>query len=177
MWLCQLLMNDTAVWGFSAFTPCSFTEIPSSSLSCQILLNSLSFQATWLRLFLFALIDWRNKSQLPATPVLSAMVRTFRYHLGTVAKGSFIITLVKIPRLILTYIHSKLKGKVSHAVIKITISSMHFTLVGILLVLVQLPVNFFMFFLIIYLIFYRKMHAPVVCWNPASAVCGALRSV
>ncbi|KAM6940544.1 choline transporter-like protein 1 [Xenentodon cancila] len=53
----------------------------------------------------------RNKSQLPATPVVSAMIRTFRYHLGTIAKGSFIITLVKIPRLILTYIHSKLKGK------------------------------------------------------------------
>ncbi|KAI3353194.1 hypothetical protein L3Q82_019744 [Scortum barcoo] len=53
----------------------------------------------------------RNKSQMPATPILSSMARTIRYHLGTLAKGSFIITLVKIPRLILTYIHSKLKGK------------------------------------------------------------------
>ncbi|XP_077428125.1 choline transporter-like protein 1 [Vanacampus margaritifer] len=53
----------------------------------------------------------RNKSNMPATPILSATVRTFRYHLGTLAKGSFIITLVKIPRLILTYIHSQLKGK------------------------------------------------------------------
>lgn len=53
----------------------------------------------------------RNKSQLPAFPILSAMARTIRYHLGTLAKGSFIITLVKIPRLILTYIHSQLKGK------------------------------------------------------------------
>ncbi|XP_034449011.1 choline transporter-like protein 1 [Hippoglossus hippoglossus] len=53
----------------------------------------------------------RNKSQMPATPILSAMGRTVRYHLGTLAKGSFIITLVKIPRLILLYIHSQLKGK------------------------------------------------------------------
>ncbi|KAM9362675.1 choline transporter-like protein 1 isoform 2-T2 [Symphorus nematophorus] len=53
----------------------------------------------------------RNKSQMPATPILSSMARTVRYHLGTLAKGSFIITLVKIPRLILTYIHSQLKGK------------------------------------------------------------------
>uniref|UniRef100_A0A1A7XGG3 Choline transporter-like protein n=1 Tax=Iconisemion striatum TaxID=60296 RepID=A0A1A7XGG3_9TELE len=53
----------------------------------------------------------RNKSQLPVTPIISAMVRTVRYHLGTIAKGSFIITLVKIPRLILTYIHTQLKGK------------------------------------------------------------------
>lgn len=50
---------------------------------------------------------------MPVTPILSSMVRTIRYHLGTLAKGSFIITLVKIPRLILTYIHSQLKGKVS----------------------------------------------------------------
>ncbi|TKS68183.1 Choline transporter-like protein 1 [Collichthys lucidus] len=53
----------------------------------------------------------KNKSQLPVTPILSSMARTVRYHLGTLAKGSFIITLVKIPRLILTYIHSQLKGK------------------------------------------------------------------
>lgn len=51
---------------------------------------------------------------MPATPIISSMARTIRYHLGTLAKGSFIITLVKIPRLILTYIHSQLKGKVSH---------------------------------------------------------------
>nr|XP_057947616.1 choline transporter-like protein 1 [Doryrhamphus excisus] len=53
----------------------------------------------------------RDKSRLPSTPILSAMLRTLRYHLGTLAKGSFIITMVKIPRLILMYIHSKLKGK------------------------------------------------------------------
>lgn len=53
----------------------------------------------------------RNKSQMPSVPILKSMGRTLRYHLGTIAKGSFIITLVKIPRLILTYIHSQLKGK------------------------------------------------------------------
>lgn len=53
----------------------------------------------------------RNKSQMTSVPILKSMGRTLRYHLGTIAKGSFIITLVKIPRLILTYIHSQLKGK------------------------------------------------------------------
>lgn len=53
----------------------------------------------------------RNKSQMPSVPILTSMGRTLRYHLGTIAKGSFIITLVKIPRLILTYIHTQLKGK------------------------------------------------------------------
>lgn len=53
----------------------------------------------------------RDKRNLPATPILSSMCRLVKYHLGTVAKGSFIITLVKIPRMILVYIHSQLKGK------------------------------------------------------------------
>uniref|UniRef100_A0A672PGH7 Choline transporter-like protein n=1 Tax=Sinocyclocheilus grahami TaxID=75366 RepID=A0A672PGH7_SINGR len=54
----------------------------------------------------------RDKTKLPVTPILSSVLRLVRYHLGTVAKGSFIITLVKIPRLILMYIHNQLKGKV-----------------------------------------------------------------
>lgn len=48
------------------------------------------------------------------TPILSSILRLVRYHLGTVAKGAFIITLVKIPRLILMYIHNQLKGKVQN---------------------------------------------------------------
>ncbi|XP_030621706.1 choline transporter-like protein 1 isoform X2 [Chanos chanos] len=53
----------------------------------------------------------RDKNKLPLTPILSSVLRLMRYHLGTVAKGSFIITLIKIPRLILMYIHNQLKGK------------------------------------------------------------------
>lgn len=55
---------------------------------------------------------FRDKNRLPVTPILSSVLRLVRYHLGTVAKGSFIITLVKIPRLILMYVHNQLKGKV-----------------------------------------------------------------
>ncbi|XP_054595405.2 choline transporter-like protein 1 isoform X1 [Nothobranchius furzeri] len=53
----------------------------------------------------------RDKNRLPVTPILSSVLRLVRYHLGTVAKGSFIITLVKIPRLFLMYIHNQLKGR------------------------------------------------------------------
>ncbi|EPY81044.1 CDW92 antigen isoform 2 isoform 2-like protein [Camelus ferus] len=53
----------------------------------------------------------RDKRNLPFTPILASVNCLIRYHLGTVAKGSFIITLVKIPRMILMYIHSQLKGK------------------------------------------------------------------
>ncbi|XP_062864344.1 choline transporter-like protein 1 [Trichomycterus rosablanca] len=53
----------------------------------------------------------RDKSQLSMTPILTSVLRLMRYHIGTVVKGAFIITLVEIPRLILTYIHSQLKGQ------------------------------------------------------------------
>ncbi|XP_058506062.1 choline transporter-like protein 1 isoform X3 [Solea solea] len=53
----------------------------------------------------------RDKNRLPLTPILSSILRLLRFHLGTVAKGSFIITVVKIPRLLLMYIHNQLRGK------------------------------------------------------------------
>ncbi|XP_065596814.1 choline transporter-like protein 1 isoform X1 [Cyrtonyx montezumae] len=53
----------------------------------------------------------REKRNLPFTPILASVNRLVCYHLGTVAKGSFIITLVKIPRMILMYVHTQLKGK------------------------------------------------------------------
>ncbi|XP_034481888.1 CTL-like protein 1 [Drosophila innubila] len=43
------------------------------------------------------------------TPTWYAIGKLIKYHLGTVAKGSFIITIFKIPRLILTYLYAKLK--------------------------------------------------------------------
>nr|XP_013800690.1 PREDICTED: choline transporter-like protein 1 [Apteryx mantelli mantelli] len=55
----------------------------------------------------------REKRNLPFTPILASVNRLICYHLGTVAKGSFIIALVKIPRMILMYIHTQLKGKES----------------------------------------------------------------
>ncbi|XP_039264968.2 choline transporter-like protein 1 [Styela clava] len=51
----------------------------------------------------------RNKSQL-GDPILSSIGRLISNHLGSCALGSFIITLVKIPRCILMYIHSQLSG-------------------------------------------------------------------
>lgn len=43
------------------------------------------------------------------SPTWYAIGKLLKYHLGTVAKGSFIITLFKIPRLILTYLYAKMK--------------------------------------------------------------------
>ena len=41
------------------------------------------------------------------SPVLLAIAKLVKYHLGSVAKGSLIITIFKIPRLILTYLYAK----------------------------------------------------------------------
>lgn len=41
------------------------------------------------------------------SPVLHAIAKLVKYHMGSVAKGSFLITLFKIPRLILTYLYAK----------------------------------------------------------------------
>lgn len=41
------------------------------------------------------------------SPVCSAIGKLFSYHLGSVACGSFLITIFKIPRLIMTYLHEK----------------------------------------------------------------------
>lgn len=43
------------------------------------------------------------------SPVCDSMSKLVKYHLGSVAKGSFLITLFKIPRLILTYMYTRLK--------------------------------------------------------------------
>ncbi|XP_072366646.1 choline transporter-like protein 3 isoform X1 [Scyliorhinus torazame] len=55
----------------------------------------------------------RDKNNPPSYPILSSVSKLFNYHLGTVVKGSFIITFVRIPRIVLLYVHSILKGKES----------------------------------------------------------------
>lgn len=48
------------------------------------------------------------RGQNSQSPVLYSIGKLIKYHLGSVAKGSFLITLFKIPRLILTFLHAKL---------------------------------------------------------------------
>ncbi|XP_021343582.1 choline transporter-like protein 1 isoform X1 [Mizuhopecten yessoensis] len=53
----------------------------------------------------------RNKNKL-GMPICMSTKRLIRYHLGSVAFGSFIIALVRLLRVILGFIQRKLKGKV-----------------------------------------------------------------
>uniref|UniRef100_A0A8C6JM80 Choline transporter-like protein n=1 Tax=Melopsittacus undulatus TaxID=13146 RepID=A0A8C6JM80_MELUD len=54
----------------------------------------------------------RNKNNPPPHPVLSSISVLFCYHLGTAVKGSFLITILRIPRILLLYLYSILKQKV-----------------------------------------------------------------
>ncbi|KAB0387583.1 hypothetical protein FD755_002539 [Muntiacus reevesi] len=53
----------------------------------------------------------RNKSDPPDRPILSSLSILFCYHQGTVVKGSFLITAVRIPRAVLMYVYNTLKEK------------------------------------------------------------------
>lgn len=52
----------------------------------------------------------RNGSK-PSHPVLSSISVLFSYHLGTVVKGSLLITIMRIPRIILLSMYNILKNK------------------------------------------------------------------
>ncbi|CAO2599909.1 Choline transporter-like protein 3 [Lemmus lemmus] len=51
----------------------------------------------------------RNQNDPPAHPILSSLSVLFCYHQGTAVKGSFLITVTRIPRVILTHIYNTLK--------------------------------------------------------------------
>uniref|UniRef100_J3S8E2 Choline transporter-like protein n=1 Tax=Crotalus adamanteus TaxID=8729 RepID=J3S8E2_CROAD len=53
----------------------------------------------------------RNKSKLPSHPILCSISVLFCYHLGTVVKGSLIIPIVRVPRIILLSVYNILKNK------------------------------------------------------------------
>nr|XP_025036002.1 choline transporter-like protein 3 [Pelodiscus sinensis] len=53
----------------------------------------------------------RNKSSLPRHLILSCISVLFCYHQGTVVKGSFLISVVRIPRIIFMSLYDALKEK------------------------------------------------------------------
>lgn len=60
--------------------------------------------------FIFATWYWtRPRSKLPFFAITTAIAKVMRYHLGTLALGSLIITICRMIRLVLEYIDRKLK--------------------------------------------------------------------
>lgn len=71
----------------------------------------------WVSEFIFAcqqmaiagaVVFWYFRKPVDS-PVFAASEKLLTYHLGSIAKGSFLITIFKIPRLILMYFYSKMK--------------------------------------------------------------------
>ncbi|XP_006896231.1 PREDICTED: choline transporter-like protein 4 [Elephantulus edwardii] len=60
----------------------------------------------------FASFYWafHKPRDIPTFPLSAAFIRTLRYHTGSLAFGSLILTLVQIARVILEYIDHKLRG-------------------------------------------------------------------
>lgn len=53
---------------------------------------------------------WNKPDDIPAFPLATALYKSLRYHLGSLAFGSFIIAVVQMIRLVLEYVDHKLKG-------------------------------------------------------------------
>ncbi|XP_071948307.1 choline transporter-like protein 2 [Antedon mediterranea] len=60
----------------------------------------------------FASYYWAftKPSDIPAFPIVKSLYRAIRYHLGSLAFGSFIIAVIQMIRVVLEYIDHKLKG-------------------------------------------------------------------
>lgn len=52
---------------------------------------------------------WRKPQDIPHLPVTSSFARSLRYHTGTLAFGSLIITIVQLARIALEYVDSKVR--------------------------------------------------------------------
>ncbi|KAI6243945.1 Choline transporter-like protein 1 [Aphelenchoides fujianensis] len=53
---------------------------------------------------------FHKPKDVPALPVLSSLRRSVRYHLGTLAFGSLILSITKMLRVILDFLYNKMKG-------------------------------------------------------------------
>ncbi|XP_063747673.1 choline transporter-like protein 5-B isoform X4 [Eleginops maclovinus] len=60
----------------------------------------------------FASYYWALKkpNDIPACPLYSSFSRAIRYHTGSLAFGSLILAVVQMIRIVLEYVHTKLKG-------------------------------------------------------------------
>jgi len=99
---------------------CHYTGIKAPQMATYFkAVNILGF--FWLVFFISAFAEmvlagtfarwyWTlNKSDVPFFTVTGAIVRTFRFHLGTLAFGSLLLTICRIIRLLLEYVDRKLK--------------------------------------------------------------------
>lgn len=96
-----------------------FVDIP---VYVQIFMAYSVFEFLWMAFFLTAFAEmvlagvfgiwyWTfNKDNVPSNTFFSSFYRTVRYHLGTLAFGSLIITIIRIIRMIVSGIRDSLRN-------------------------------------------------------------------
>ncbi|BFZ20245.1 hypothetical protein BsWGS_23284 [Bradybaena similaris] len=101
---------------------CQFVKYGGDTYKTAMLIYML-FMFFWLINFVIALEQmtlagafasyywaWDKSTDIPAFPLLSSFYRCIRYHTGSLAFGSLIISVVQLIRAFLEYVNRKLKG-------------------------------------------------------------------
>ncbi|PVD22194.1 hypothetical protein C0Q70_17999 [Pomacea canaliculata] len=99
------------------------TRIPCDTSVHHSNADLMLFMLLWIVNFFIAIGDmtlagafssyywaWNKPDDVPAFPVTASLYRSLRYHMGSLAFGSFIIAVVQLVRIILEYIDYKMKG-------------------------------------------------------------------
>lgn len=102
-------------------TKCVFHKFGPSSLESWLQVYNV-FAVFWLIFFTEALGEmvmagvfagwyWTldKENDLPSSPILSSIHRTFRYHLGTLAFGTLILSIVRMIRVMIEWVEDRLK--------------------------------------------------------------------
>lgn len=114
------LCRSAKIAGADCLASCVFIGIKAPPL-VQYFKAINVFGFFWLLFFISAFAEmvlagtfaswyWTyDKKKVPFFLLTGSIYRTFRFHLGTIAFGSFIITLCRIIRILLEYVDKKLK--------------------------------------------------------------------
>lgn len=114
------LCHNTRIGGVQCSASCLYIGLNAPQLALYFkIINVVGF--FWLVFFISAFAEmvlagtfarwyWTmRKDDVPFFTLTGSIYRTFRFHLGTLAFGSLIITICRIIRLILEYIDQKLR--------------------------------------------------------------------
>ncbi|KAK3526825.1 hypothetical protein QTP70_034615, partial [Hemibagrus guttatus] len=122
---CDPTMFNSSVYGSCETARCVFIKYNTEGLFQRNLFNLQLYNVVgflWCANFVIALGQctlagafasyywaFHKPSDIPACPLVSSFMRALRYHVGSLAFGALILTLVQIVRIILEYIDHKFR--------------------------------------------------------------------
>ena len=117
----EICSQDTFSCGSCVKAKCVFYKFGPSTLESWFQVYNL-FGLFWFLFFLSALGEmvlagvfagwyWTldKEHDLPTNSILASLYRVFRYHLGTLAFGSLVLTFIRMIRVLIEYVEDKLK--------------------------------------------------------------------